>query len=212
MIKPEAFLLNGLALGVSLNVFAKDDIFRSVTDDGTVQFSDTANNQSAAKFKLSTPVVVPRLSEIPATGSYREGPDPESTPKTESNQPLPAAYQNFQILTPVDSEGGWIDGAVQVKLALSPQLKSGHEIILALDGNVVASGSTLNHALEDVYRGMHTLNASVRDRASGATLTTDTVQFQVHRRTDKTNTRMLHPSLQIEEPVDASNLDEILPE
>lgn len=206
MTKIPFLLIAGLC--TSLSVSAQEDVFRSIGEDGTVEFSDQGGGKSSTKFQVSKQVVVPGLSEIPNPNDYLEAQrrEPGPAPKLPSNN----TYEELQILSPANNEGGWIDGDVQVKLALSPELKPGHEVVIELNGKEVTAGAQLNHELPEVHRGLHTLQVSVRDTVSGSTLTSDTVSFQVHRRSDKSNTRMLHPSLQTQTIANPSDVNEIL--
>lgn len=210
MIKHPLLLATGLcaSLCAPLSVSAQDNVFRSIGEDGTVEFSDRGDARSSKKFQISEPVVVQRLAEIPNPNGYKA--DQKLEPTTLARLPPTGTYEELQILSPADNGNGWIDGDVQVKLALTPRLKAGHEVVIKLDGTEVTSGTQLNHALPEVYRGMHTLQVSVRDITSGSTLASNTVDFQVHRRIDKTNTRLLHPSLQPKTVVNPSDINEIL--
>ncbi len=209
MSKIPFLLITGICatLGTSLSASA-EEVFRSISDDGTVEFSDRSS-KSSSSFQISNSVVVTSPPNSIDLSNFYE--DPEAVAVAEA--PSTTGYTDLQILTPANNEGGWIDGDVQVKVALDPQLETEHELVIQLDGTELTAGKQLNYALPDVHRGSHTLQVSVRNKTDGAILNTDTVNFQVHRRSARnTNTQMLHPSLRTEPPVDPSNIDEILAE
>ena len=76
----------------------------------------------------------------------------------------------------------WNIGAkLTVRLGIQPQLQSTHRIVVRYDGLPVANwpfGAT-SHQLEEVYRGTHTVSATVTDAGGKVLARGPTVTFHV---------------------------------
>ena len=202
MIKPSLLLLACIAACSS----AKADTYRSINDHGITEFSDRAMSATAKKFTISKPVIIEPLSEIPAVRS------PKTNSNAQQSEPLQtgALYKGLKILEPEDNSTRWVQDEVSVKIALDPGLAAGHEVALVLDGIEVASGDHFNYSIPEIIRGQHILQAQIRDTASGETLTSETISFHVHRHSDQSDKKMLHPSLQTEVEENPSDISVIL--
>lgn len=202
MNKPCLLLLT--AMSVPAAGYA--DVFRSINENGVPEFSDRAASVTAKKITISKPVVIQPLSEIPTLRTRKNAQD--NTP----SEILPAdgLYKDIRILEPQDNSSSWLDTDVPVKIALDPGLAIGHEVAVLLDGIEIAVGQDFNYLIPEIDRGQHTLQAQVRDTASGETLSSESIIFQVHRRSDQSNSEMLHPSLQTETVENPSDINVIL--
>lgn len=140
--------------------------YRVVHPDGTVEFTDDPT-QGGEEIKLrdvqgssSSPI-----SRSPATQTPPEKLSPVKTNAKEAN-----VYTAVSITSPTAEETVWFtDNGVTVTVNVMPQLKPEDMIVIKLDGEIRARGKSTSLNLGEVYRGTHTVEASVID-ASGATL------------------------------------------
>lgn len=92
---------------------------------------------------------------------------PTSTAGPSSDDGVPAqpadAYSSFEIASPAAEETLWnIGGTLNVSLSLTPALLPGHQVRVYFDGTPQIVNSA-NFQLQDVYRGVHNLQAEVID-------------------------------------------------
>ena len=73
-------------------------------------------------------------------------------------------YESFEVTSPGAEETLWnIEGVLSVSLSLSPALQPGHQVRVYFDGEQqMVSG--LSFQLNEVYRGVHNLQAEVLDQ------------------------------------------------
>ncbi len=75
----------------------------------------------------------------------------------------PFRYESLEVAAPAAEETLWnIEGVLTVSLALSPALQPNHEVRVYFDGNAQTVRGT-RFELEEVYRGVHNLQAEVID-------------------------------------------------
>jgi hypothetical protein len=72
-----------------------------------------------------------------------------------------AAYDSLEIASPAPDETLWnIESRLEVRLALTPELKPGHQVRAYFDGAPqIVSGTSFQ--LDEVYRGVHNLQVEV---------------------------------------------------
>ncbi len=156
-----------LALPLALNA----QIYRHVDADGNVSYSDRPQ-ADAEEVELRAPSVyeAPRRP-APETSAPR-GDDEESGP----------LYEELAIASP--SHEGTVrdnEGNVNVRVAISPELRERHELELLLDGEPVARGQGLSFSLENVHRGEHQLRVRVRDSRGEVVAESDPSTFYMHQ-------------------------------
>jgi hypothetical protein len=73
-------------------------------------------------------------------------------------------YESLEVASPGAEETLWnIEGVVNVSLALSPPLQPGHQVRVYFDGNPqIVQGTSFQ--LQEVWRGVHNLQAEVIDQ------------------------------------------------
>lgn len=171
MWKPTAFLLALLLPGV-----VPAEVYRWVSPEGTVFYSDKPWGQGAER------VALPPLTTIPAP---TRGMDLRpSTPRLAQAEGEPAAlgYQSFAFASPVTDQAVRAnDGVVQVSLRLKPFLHAGHRIAVHLDGAPVPAATGLQFSIPDMARGTHTLSAAVVDGVGEVQIQAPPVTFHVLR-------------------------------
>lgn len=128
--------------------------------------------------------------ELPgAQGFARATPTP--TPETTRNPAAPAAsatpaapaYRSFTIASPANEETLWNIGAIlNVQVAIDPGLQPGHRIDAYLDGERVAiAEQSQQFTIPEVYRGLHTLYAVIRDAGGREVRRSPPVTFMVQQ-------------------------------
>ena len=95
----------------------------------------------------------------------------------------PFRYESFEIVSPGAEETLWnIEGVLNVSMALSPPLQAGHQVRVYFDGNPqIVSGTSLQ--LQEVWRGVHNLQAEVLDETGKMLIRSRTNRFYVQQTT-----------------------------
>jgi hypothetical protein len=132
-----------------------------VDEDGVVHYSDRPQ-PGATQIQLPTT----RSSSQPA-----RRPAPSSSAAAAAGQPAPAeeekplSYESLTVASPAAEETLWnIEGILNVTLDLRPGLQQGHRVRVFFDGDPqMVSG--LSFQIEEVYRGVHNLQAEILDES-----------------------------------------------
>ena len=130
--------------------------YRWVDADGVVHYSDRPEEGAE---RIVLPQDARRSSPPPA---------PRSTvtrPAEKDAEAAPAAfeYESIEFSTPAAEETLWnIESVLNVSLSVEPALQPGHQIRVYFDGEPrMVSGTSFQ--LEEVYRGVHNLQAEIVD-------------------------------------------------
>jgi hypothetical protein len=99
----------------------------------------------------------PRRSQSPAANPSPQAGD-------EAEKPPATGYSTLEISSPAPEETLWNIGAtLNVTLTLTPELRPGHQVRVYFDGTPqVVTGTSFQ--LQEVYRGVHNLQAEVIDQ------------------------------------------------
>ena len=132
-----------------------------VDEDGVVHYSDRPQ-PGATRIQLPTT----RPSSQPT-----RRPAPSSSAAAATRQPAPAeeeqpfSYESLTVASPAAEETLWnIESVLNVTLDLRPGLHQGHRVRVFFDGNAqMVSG--LSFQIEEVYRGVHNLQAEILDES-----------------------------------------------
>jgi hypothetical protein len=130
--------------------------YRWVDEDGIVHFSDRPQ-EGAERIELPSDNSRPR----PVPAARRAAPRNNDT--NENEPAAPFRYETLIISAPAAEETLWnIEGVLTVALDLRPGLQSGHQVRVFFDGEprMVSSSS---FQIDEVYRGVHNLQAEVVD-------------------------------------------------
>ncbi len=107
-----------------------------------------------------------------------------STPAaSRDDEPEPEVfrYESLVVTSPEPEQTLWnIGGVVTVSLALSPALRSGHQVRVYYDGNP-QEVTGLNFQLQEVYRGAHNLQAEVLDQNGNVMIRSQPSRFYVQQ-------------------------------
>ena len=144
-----------------------------VDEDGVTHYSDRPE-EGAEQVDLAG------YSRNTGTQIYRRRPEaPDADEATEDAGPF--KYQSLAITSPGAEENLWnIEGILNVTLALNPGLQSGHRVRVYFDGKPrEVSGSSVQ--IEEVYRGVHNIQAEVIDETGKLMIRSMTNRFYVQQ-------------------------------
>ena len=154
---------------VLMSGYASAQVYRSVDKDGNVIFSDQAT-KGAKEVEIKELEIVKSL-------------DPASVPASQpAKQELDKLYTGLEITSPQndlairDNEGN-----VTVTVALTPNLRAGHNLVLYLDGKKQSSGKTSTLRMQQIDRGTHQLRVAVVDAEDREQIGSATVTFHLLR-------------------------------
>jgi hypothetical protein len=155
--------------------------WRWVDENGVVHYSDRP---------------VPGAEEVELPGG-RRGTVPAAAARETNNEASSAAetrpveaYREFEIVSPAQQETLWnIGGNLSVQVALLPGLQEGHRLDVLLDGQpqFLDSAST-TVVVPNVFRGLHTVQALIRDTRGTEILRSQTIEIMVQQ------TSLLNPN------------------
>jgi len=161
-------------LGLLGATAAMADAYKWTDEDGVVHYSDRPH-PGAQLIDISEP----NSSRSPAraNSSSTQGGDEAA------NGAAPTRYDNFEVASPGAEETLWnIEGTLSVTLSLSPALQPGHQVRVYFDGTPrLVSGTSFS--IDEVYRGVHNLQAEVLDETGTMMIRTRTNRFYVQQST-----------------------------
>ncbi len=162
------FILLGLALAAG--AFA--EAYTWTDEQGIVHYSDRphpgATTIDIGDGKSSPSRLAPRSNAAQPNGE-------------EDTVPASAAYASLEIASPGAEETLWnIEGTLNVTLALTPSLRQGHQVRVYFDGTPQMVSSA-NFQLQDVYRGVHNLQAEVIDETGKLLIRSRPSRFYVQQ-------------------------------
>ena len=112
-------------------------------------------------------------------------------------------YSRLAILSPVNEETIWNNqGNLDVALAVEPRMRQGDRINLYLDGDPVSGlpPNATRFTINRVFRGGHTLRATIVDQNGAELFSSDTLQFYV-RQTSLLNPQNRPPGVSPTPPI-----------
>ena len=170
------------------------DTWRWVDENGVVNFSDQPR-PGAERVELQG------LSTFspPEWTSRENEPEGSAEPDAEGLE----WYSRLAILSPVNEETIWNNqGNLDVALAVEPRMRSGDRINLYLDGEPVSGlpPNATRFTINRVFRGGHTLRATVVDQNGAELFSSDTQQFYV-RQTSLLNPQNSPPGVRPTPPI-----------
>ncbi len=148
--------------------------YKWTDEDGVVHYSDRPR-QGATEVDLGqykSPSAAPRRPVRRSTPAASRDDEPE---------PEVFRYESLVVTSPEPEQTLWnIGGVVTVSLALSPALRSGHQVRVYYDGNP-QEVTGLNFQLQEVYRGAHNLQAEVLDQNGNVMIRSQPSRFYVQQ-------------------------------
>ena len=149
-----------LALTVGIVMPAAAEIYKRTNPDGSVEFTDVPRSDE------EKPVPLSPMSTFKAAPVQRN-----VAPAARADA---RKYGTISIVSPAN-EATIRDntGTVKVNVSLSPALRSGHKLVLLVDGAQKGESTSGSFTLNNLDRGSHSLTAQVLDKA-GKTLISST--------------------------------------
>ncbi len=148
-------------------------------EEGVVHYSDRPV-PGATRIELAEP----NTSRSPApnrNAAATTGDDADAAGDDTDGAAAPVRYESFAISSPGAEETLWnIEGVLNVSLALNPPLQPGHQIRVYYDGEPQIRTST-SFQLQDVWRGVHNLQAEVLDETGNMLIRSQTNRFYVQQ-------------------------------
>jgi hypothetical protein len=162
-----------LVLGLLATGAVQAQAYKWTDADGVVHYSDRPQ-PGAQEVDLG------RYS-APQGNSLVRKPLPRRASTAEQDDSAPFRYESLQVASPAAEETLWNIGAVlNVSLALSPALQSGHRVQAYFDGAQLEVAG-LSFQLEEVYRGAHNLQAEVVDETGRVLIRSQPSRFYVQQ-------------------------------
>ena len=162
-----ALLVGGAALA---------DTYTWTDEEGIVHYSDRPH-PGAKRIIIDSP----NTSRALARQRAADAATTEDASAAEAGTPI--RYESFEIASPGAEETLWnIEGVLNVSLSLTPALQPGHQVRVYFDGNPqIVSGTSFQ--LQEVWRGVHNLQAEVLDEAGQMKIRTRPNRFYVQQST-----------------------------
>lgn len=126
-------------------------------DEGVVHYSDRPM-PGARRIELADP----NTGQSPAPRRRDTASSDSAEDPAEDSGPI--RYESLEVASPGAEETLWnIAGVLNVSLTLSPALQPGHQVRVYFDGNPqIVQGTSFQ--LQEVWRGVHNLQAEVIDQ------------------------------------------------
>jgi len=162
-------------LGLLATAAVSADVWRWVDDDGVVHFSDTPREGA-------------ELVDVSASSRSTGARVYQSTTPSNTDDPATATeqafkYESLSISSPGAEETLWnIEGTLSVSLSLSPGLQTGHQVRVYFNGEPRMVNST-SFTIDEVYRGVHNLQAEVLDATGRLMIRSTSNRFYVQQNT-----------------------------
>ena len=160
-------------VGLLASAAAMAQAYKWVDDDGVVHYSDVPR-EGAEEIQLSeyTRDTGARLYRAPPPAA-EDGADGEQEPAFQ--------YESLSVSSPGAEETLWnIDAVLNVSLALTPGLQQGHRVRVYFDGQPrFVSGTSFQ--IEEVYRGVHNIQAEVIDETGKLMIRSQPNRFYVQQ-------------------------------
>lgn len=156
-----------LAALATVQVFA--EAYTWTDDEGVVHFSDKPHPGATVLDLGETTAPRPPVRRADPVA-------PEETAVTPAN-----AYTNIEIASPAAEETLWnIGETINVRIVLAPGLKEGHQLRVYFDGTPrIVSGT--NFQIQEVYRGIHNMQAEVIDDSGQMIVRSESIRFYVQQ-------------------------------
>lgn len=176
MDKRPIFLLAGL-LAVAVSATA-GEAYRWVDSDGVVHYSDRPQ-EGAEVVELDENTTSVRRPQRSSSSSRTTS----SATAASTDASASVRYESIEIASPGAEETLWnIEGVLSVALAVKPGLQPGHQVRVYFDGKPRIVQST-NFEIEDVFRGVHNLQAEVIDETGKMLIRSQPSRFYVQQNT-----------------------------
>jgi hypothetical protein len=164
-------------LGLLLAPFATaGEAYVWTDEDGVVHYSDRPV-PGARRIELAEP----NTGQSPAPRRPAAAGDEPTEEPADSDAPF--SYETLEVASPGAEETLWnIEGVLNVSLALTPPLQPGHKVRVYFDGKGQIMPGT-SFQLNEVWRGVHNLQAEVIDETGRMLIRSRPSRFYVQQAT-----------------------------
>ncbi len=132
--------------------------YRWVDENGVVHFSDRPV-EGAERIVLPSDGTRPRPQ--PAAPSFAAT---TAAPQETAQPPEVFKYESIEIVAPAPEETLWnIEGVLNVSMRVVPALRQGDQIRVYFDGQERTLTNSSSLTLDEVYRGVHNIQAEIID-------------------------------------------------
>ncbi len=132
------------------------EVYKSVDEDGNIIFTDrpTTNSKEIKLKELkTTETVKPSVSS--------------SSRKSRGENNEDHSYEKIVVSNPENGSSVRSNsGNITISVLVKPSLRSGHKILITMDGKELSKGTGTSISLTNIDRGSHTVGASVIDSSS----------------------------------------------
>lgn len=161
-------------LGLLATATVLAQAYKWVDDEGVTHYSDRPQ-EGAERVELS------EYSRNTGARLYRPAPTAANNEQTEDEEAF--SYDSLTVSSPGPEETLWnIEGVLNVTLALSPGLQSGHQVRVYHNGQAQTVRGT-SFQIEEVFRGVHNIQAEVVDGTGRLMIRSDPNRFYVQQNT-----------------------------
>lgn len=173
-------MLKRLFIGIATLVVAGavfGQAYKWVDKEGIVHYSDRpAPGAERIQLPSTKPSSRPYSRSVASSTSVARQAKPAEKEK-------PFSYESLTFTAPVAEETLWnIEGVLNVSLDLRPALQPGHRVRIFVDGTPRMVRGT-SFQLDEVYRGVHNLQAEVLDNTGKMMIRSQTNRFYVQKNT-----------------------------
>ena len=145
-----------ILLGLFLASAALADAYKWTDEDGVVHYSDRPE-PGAERVDLG------ETTGSRSRPASRAAASPSRGAEASTDVAQAFSYTSLEVSAPAPEETLWnIGGVLNVTLALSPALQPNHEVRVYFDG-VARTVEGTNFQLQEVYRGVHNIQAEILD-------------------------------------------------
>jgi len=165
-----SFTLLTLTLTPVLAGDTNTTVYKTINPDGSITFSDI-NQSNAEEIQIKPITTVPAL-DIPKRAS------PLATDQTKTSTMY---YESLEIISPKSGTALYSgNGELNVKVSITPPLRSNDQLQFQLDGTTIATQTGLELNISAVNRGTHRINVNIVNQRGAPLLTTQNT-VTVHR-------------------------------
>lgn len=157
-----------LLMALLVSAAAIADVYKWTDEDGVVHYSDQPH-PGAERIQISGT----NTYSAPAARSRDTSDVVESTEFD--------GYESLTISNPGAEETLWnIEGVLNVSLSVTPALQPGHQVRVYFDGNP-REVAGLSFQIEEVFRGVHNIQAEILDETGKLMIRTQPNRFYVQQ-------------------------------
>ncbi len=155
--------------------------YRIVHPDGTVEFTDDAS-RGGEEIKLLDVQTISEPKQVGEGESKGEG-NRKREEKSQKKERVFSGYHNLSVVLPQQEQTIWsTDAGISVSVSINPPLQPGHTVVVTLDGSEKVRGSSTSLTIAEVYRGTHSVSASVIDQQGNNLISSSPVTFYLRQK------------------------------